>query len=171
MGTLRAATRCAPGELRGLHLAQSSDLICKNLMCGKVGTPCVCRLGRWISQNRALLDHCEQLSLRGNALHGLPGEIWTAMPRLTHLDLSQNDLRALPDEVSGLANLEVLFLNSNKLRSLPQSLWSMPRLRYVNISANNISSEDWRDWASALGQAGGGTPPPPTTTTTLLDRG
>ena len=165
MGTLRAATERAPGELRGLHLAQSSDLICKNLMCGKVGTPCVCRLGRWISQNLTLLDHCEELSLRGNALHALPAEIWT-LPRLTHLDLSQNDLTALPDEVGGLANLEVLFVNSNKLRTLPQSLWSLSRLRYVNVSANNIPSEDLRAWASALGHAAG-----ETTTTTLSEKG
>lgn len=153
VGTLRAAVKCPPGELRGLYLARSNDLVCRNLMCGKVGTPCVCRIGRWLSQHRPLLASCEQLSLRGNALHVLPDEVWS-LPRLTHLDLSDNDLAVLPEEIGRLASLEVLYVNANQLGELPQSLCSLPRLRYVNVSANRIPGEDLKAWAQALGPTG-----------------
>ena len=164
--TLRAAANCAPGELLSLHLEHSDDLVCRNLMCDKVGGPCVCRLGRWMNQNRDVLASCQHLSLRGNNLSVLPDEVWN-LPRLTHLDVSQNKLSEIgsggggyaaagfgdweyPSEITTptsddgaggigigrLNELEVLYVNDNDLASLPREIFALPKLRYVNVSGN-----------------------------------
>lgn len=144
--TLRAATKKGPGGVQSLHLEKSGDLICKNLMCGKVGSPCICRVGRWVYQNREVLSGCKELSLRSNALHALPDEIFN-LPQLTHLDLSDNDLTLVPEEISRLVALEVLYLNGNpRLESLPGSLHSLPNLRYVNVSDTAICAQSLRLW-------------------------
>eukprot|EP00750_Incisomonas_marina_P014848 INCI17901.2.p1 GENE.INCI17901.2~~INCI17901.2.p1 ORF type:complete len:189 (-),score=25.68 INCI17901.2:51-617(-) len=146
--TLRAATKQGPGGVQSLHLEKSGDLICKNLMCGKVGSPCICRVGRWVYQNREVLSGCKELSLRSNALHALPDEIFN-LPQLTHLDLSDNDLSVVPEEISRLTALEVLYLNGNRhLASLPGSLHSLPNLRYVNVSDTGLCAQTLSSWQS-----------------------
>jgi len=153
--TLRHAMKSNPQDVRKLHFERSQDLICKNLMCEKVGAPCVCRVGRWMHQNKNQLRHCEWLSLRGNELQQLPGELWE-LRSLTHLDLSNNALSVLPHDVERLVNLEVLYVNTNQLQDLPIEIQNLSKLRYLNVADNNISDNvlhEWCSWFESKGEA------------------
>ena len=40
-----------PETVESLSLEKCEDLVCKNLMCEKLGEVCVCKLARWSSIN------------------------------------------------------------------------------------------------------------------------
>ena len=84
-----------------LDLRRSPDLLCVNLLCEKVGDPCICRLSR----------------------------VFEKLPNLTDLDLSDNQLVSLPDSIGTLKKLQRLNLNQNKLSSLPASIQQLKALK------------------------------------------
>ncbi|KAK9814942.1 hypothetical protein WJX73_002691 [Symbiochloris irregularis] len=92
-----------PTEIRVLMLARSDDLKCMNLLCSKVGEPCICRLHVVLSK----LVNLEEISLAGNALTAVPAALWECA-KLRKLDLSDNLLKELPADMSQLQQLEVL---------------------------------------------------------------
>lgn len=86
-----------------LNLQESPDLLCVNLMCEKVGDPCICRLSRVLEK----LHHLEGLNLAGNSLVSLPESIGQ-LEQLQHLDLSNNNLQSLPKSMQQLRRLKVI---------------------------------------------------------------
>eukprot|EP00884_Botryococcus_braunii_P009731 jgi/Botrbrau1/1875/Bobra.146_1s0062.1 len=85
-----------------LSLRKSQDLLCCNLMCEKVGTPCICRLSRALDR----VPHLKRLDLADNDLEDLPISLWD-MRYLSVLDLSKNKLKTLSSQVSRLFDLKV----------------------------------------------------------------
>lgn len=88
-----------------LSLEASPDLLCMNLMCEKVGDPCICRLSVVLEK----LHQLEGLNLSGNKLISLPDSIGQ-LQRLRYLDLSNNKLHTLPKSIQYLKQLEVNML-------------------------------------------------------------
>ena len=84
-----------------LDLQQSPDLLCVNLMCEKVGDPCICRLSRVLEK----LHHLESLNLANNQLISLPDSVGQ-LEKLQRLDLSQNRLQSLPATMQQLRYLK-----------------------------------------------------------------
>ena len=89
-----------------LDLQQSPDLLCVNLLCEKVGDPCICRLSRVL----------EKLSC------------------LTHLNLSSNQLISLPDSIGQLTHLRRLDLSHNNLQTLPVTMQQLTQLKVGTVS-------------------------------------
>ncbi|KAJ3090595.1 hypothetical protein HK102_003260 [Quaeritorhiza haematococci] len=59
---------------------------------------------------------------------------------LTHLDLSRNRLRALPEEVATLKGLETLNIGHNLIQHLPPSIMQLQRLRRFEVTSNPLDS-------------------------------
>ena len=91
-----------------LDLSGSPDLVCNNLLCEKVGDPCICRLSRALER----------------------------LLQLVRLNLSGNGLTALPDSLCALQHLQHLDLSANRLTSLPACVWVMPQLRLLDLRGN-----------------------------------
>ena len=94
--------------MQELDLRASRDLVCNNLLCEKVGEPCICRLSRALER----------------------------LPALSRLDLSGNGLVGLPDSICALQQLQHLDLSSNNIQQLPCCLWRMPALQSLDVRSN-----------------------------------
>ncbi|MDJ0535953.1 MAG: leucine-rich repeat domain-containing protein [Xenococcaceae cyanobacterium MO_207.B15] len=79
-----------------------------------------------------------ELNLSNNQLSALPEAI-TKLSNLTRLDLSNNQLSALPKSVIKLSNLTRLDLSNNQLSFLPESLGNFSNLTRLDLSANQLS--------------------------------
>eukprot|EP00740_Mantoniella_antarctica_P026185 CAMPEP_0198683708 /NCGR_PEP_ID=MMETSP1468-20131203/11064_1 /TAXON_ID=1461545 /ORGANISM="Mantoniella sp, Strain CCMP1436" /LENGTH=140 /DNA_ID=CAMNT_0044427927 /DNA_START=113 /DNA_END=535 /DNA_ORIENTATION=+ len=105
----------SPG-MKALDLRGSADLLCVNMMCEKVGEPCICRLSRVLEANGSEL---RSLNLSGNKLTQLPGAVFE-LPHLQILDLSGNMLQEIPEDVLKLQSLKVLDVTNNPLTGVPK---------------------------------------------------
>lgn len=95
----------------------SEDLQCRNLLCEKVGGPCICRLSHVLES----LKDVRELNLAGNRLTYLPDSVWR-LEHLTSLDLARNLLVFIPAEAADMKNLEVMNLEGNEtLTPLPEA--------------------------------------------------
>ena len=80
-----------PTSVENLNLSKSEDLICKNLMCEKLGEVCICKLARWASINGPSLDNLQALELENNGLTVLPDSVFD-LNQIEYLNLSHNKL-------------------------------------------------------------------------------
>ena len=105
----------AGDDVRVLNLAGSEDIKCSNLMCERIGGPCVCRLARYIEQHAGVLQHTvRELDLSDNALPAFPESV-LKLQSLRTLRLRANALEIIPLEalVSNLPHLEMLDVREN----------------------------------------------------------
>ena len=79
-----------------------------------------------------------QLDLRGCGLRELPPEVLALADTLEMLDLSGNDLTALPEGFSCLQQLRVLFCSDNPFTELPSMLGRCAALDIVGFKACRI---------------------------------
>ena len=114
--SLAEAARNA-GKVKVLDLTQSSDLTCMNLMCEKVGDPCICRLSRVLERT----PNVQELSLAKNRLEQLPDALWT-LKELRVLNLSDNSLRDLSPQIAQLTKLRMLNISGNSGLQVPPTL-------------------------------------------------
>lgn len=59
---------------------------------------------------------------------------------LTHLDLYDNQLTALPDAIRGLTSLTGLHLAGNRLTNLPDAIGRLTSIIYLDLSDNQITA-------------------------------
>jgi hypothetical protein len=71
-------------------------------------------------------------------LQEFPREIFELADTLEVLNLSGNSLSELPDDLSRLSKLRVLFCSDNRFTQLPEVLSSCPHLEMVGFKANEI---------------------------------
>ena len=71
-------------------------------------------------------------------LQEFPQEIFELADTLEVLNLSGNSLSELPDDLSRLSNLRVLFCSENRFTQLPEVLSSCVHLEMVGFKANHI---------------------------------
>lgn len=104
-----------------IALAHSKDLVCMNLMCEKVGTPCLCKLslvlGRLAEPGAPPMTVAE-VDLSSNGLEQVPEPLLTPplASQLVRLDLRDNRLASFSvDHLPGLSALKHLDLRGNPL--------------------------------------------------------
>lgn len=107
-----------------------------NLMCEKVGEPCICRLARVLS----LTPEIERLDLGKNDLTALPEEVFK-LRNLRSLDLSYNRLSTLPSSILQLSQLEVLVLEGNPVVALEKE----EKQKKIETSKSSISTPSTED--------------------------
>ena len=76
------------------------------------------------------------MSVAFNALTELPDELPIRLPHLCYLDLSYNQLEALPHTFGLLFHLETLNLKFNQIKTLPNSFYHLIKLNKIDISHN-----------------------------------
>lgn len=69
-----------------------------------------------------------------------PQEIFDLADTLEILNLSGNQLRILPDNLSRLSKLRILFCSDNPFEHLPPSLGDCPQLSMIGFKSNQIAS-------------------------------
>jgi len=79
-----------------------------------------------------------RLDLRGCGLRELPTEVLALADTLEVLDLSGNQLQALPDTFAALQRLRVLFCSDNPFTELPAVLGRCTALDIIGFKANRI---------------------------------
>jgi Leucine-rich repeat (LRR) protein len=100
-------------KVQSLVLRQSKDLVCNNLFCEKVTGPCICRLERTIQDIDA--HALETMDLSGNNLTALPPSMAT-LENLKELDISNNEFQSKPEILLSLKNLVNLKDDTNPYR-------------------------------------------------------
>jgi Protein tyrosine and serine/threonine kinase/Leucine rich repeat len=83
------------------------------------------------------LQGARSLSLRCD-LREFPSEIYQLADSLEILDLSGNALSQLPDDLSRLHQLRIIFCSNNQFTHLPEVLGTCPQLRMIGFKANRI---------------------------------
>jgi small GTP-binding protein len=81
----------------------------------------------------------QQLDLSHNQLRELPPEI-SQLSHLRQLDLSTNQLSELPPEIGQLINLERLDLHDNQLSELPLGIGKLSNLQLLDVRRNQLRS-------------------------------
>jgi Leucine-rich repeat (LRR) protein len=81
----------------------------------------------------AEFGNLQTLELADNHLRGLPGFLTHSFPNLKVLDISSNQIDAIPTTVGKLTKLKRLFLNDNPIKRLPESLTRLESLEIFTL--------------------------------------
>lgn len=123
--------------MQALDLDRSPDLVCHNIVCEKVGEPCICRLSRVLES----VHNLQWLSLSGNNLPSLPDSLCN-LSELQYLDVHQNCLSTLPDNIAGLQSLRHIDIKDNKVSCLPQGILDLHNLESFHMDGNSALHQD-----------------------------
>ncbi len=81
-----------------------------------------------------------KLDLSSLYFSSLPDSAFTYLTHLENLDISANNLTALPKEIFSLTNLKKLNCDSNKLTCLPPEIEKLSALTYLSCGHNKLTS-------------------------------
>jgi Leucine-rich repeat (LRR) protein len=79
------------------------------------------------------------LDLRGKGLTEISSKLWR-FDQITTLDLSQNQILAIPEEIISLKNLKTIRVQNSYLKKLPLTLLQMPSLVNMEFANNQLTS-------------------------------
>lgn len=153
---LRVASLAAAGAHRktatSLILTASPDLLCVNIMCQHVGSPCACRLTLALER----MEQLTTLDISNNGFGAVPPGVF-AVPTLESLDVSSNNLASLPEGVGRLSRLRCLILDRNPFSApLPvPTLLALPHLRMVSVTGAEVLRADREALREGLWAKGG----------------
>lgn len=81
-----------------------------------------------------------ELDLSLSNLSIVPVKELATLPRATSLDLSCNQLSAIPDDFCKLMHLVSIDLSKNQLKELPTNFGSLRKLQHLDLYSNSLSS-------------------------------
>ncbi|KAL3852157.1 hypothetical protein ACJMK2_015835 [Sinanodonta woodiana] len=109
---------------------------CKHIK-GEFDKDCLAELPWSIRDSISLY---ERMNASFNRLSELPPELPLRLPHLNYLDLSHNQLTALPESFGLLFHIQTLLLCNNKIKSLPDSFVHLVKLEKADLSSNLLES-------------------------------
>ncbi|XP_077007635.1 leucine-rich repeat-containing protein 47 [Tamandua tetradactyla] len=85
----------------------------------------------------------QTLNLTGNCLYSFPAALFRpgALPLLSELAAADNRLRELSPDIVHLASLKTLDLSNNQLTAIPAELADCPKLKEVNFRGNQLKDK------------------------------
>ncbi|XP_059489339.1 leucine-rich repeat-containing protein 20-like isoform X2 [Neocloeon triangulifer] len=86
-----------------------------------------------------VLQTCD---LSTNAITKIGPSLPKKFTEITHLNLANNKISALPEQMSDLSQLRILNMAHNNLPALPPSAIKMPALEVLDLSYNRIDHVD-----------------------------
>jgi len=91
------------------------------------------------------MENLKCLYLQENCFESLPVSIHrgATAERLKLIDLSSNQIRYLPRNISNLRTMHTLKLNNNPLVSIPHSIGNLTELRRLEMNAAQLSCLPW----------------------------
>ncbi|XP_062898569.1 leucine-rich repeat and death domain-containing protein 1-like [Mobula hypostoma] len=93
-----------------------------------------------IKQPVAVVTKCPPTAAgRAEEIRDLPDELCN-LTNLKELDISNNELKAIPARIGEMKNLEKLVAAYNNITYLPKSLTELVKLKCINIRGNKLSS-------------------------------
>ena len=107
--------------------------VLRELFPQHAGTPC---MGRRVECKQG---HLARLDLSDSELREMP-ESLSELTWLEQLYLRQNQLKRIPDSLGSLTRLTELDLSHNMLESIPESLGSCNKLTWLGLSHNQLKS-------------------------------
>jgi len=113
-----------------------------NEPCGWYGVKCEAGEATELEDTEQLDDvPISDSSLEETSDVPIPAESLESLSKLTHLDLSNNQLNGfIPESLGDLINLQSLYLYVNQLSgSIPESLGNLSRLQYLYLHDNKLS--------------------------------
>eukprot|EP00980_Cylindrotheca_fusiformis_P005736 scaffold1194_cov127-Cylindrotheca_fusiformis.AAC.13 len=141
------SNKLSPGSLNPLgRLSNLQNLNCGDNLLSKPPEGSASSNVEPLPEN--LPNGLKQLKISGNYLSTIPRPILSpTLMKLDKLDLSKNDIAAIPDEISNLKNLTELNMDFNSIVILPQSIGSLAKLKVLSLKSNHISvhSTQWSD--------------------------
>src|SRR5216684_880732 len=78
--------------------------------------------------------------ISNNRLTALPESLFENLSNLAYLNVTDNQLTALPGNIGNLTNLKELRVFNNHLTALPESLGNLRSLSYLDVRANRLIS-------------------------------
>lgn len=81
--------------------------------------------------------HLKYLDLSGNNISAIPPQFGN-LRKLEYLNLNSNDIEELPAEIGNLESLTEFSMAGNKLESLPYETGNLLNLLSLNVSGNNL---------------------------------
>ena len=107
--------------------------VLRELFPQHAGTPC---MGRRVECKQG---HLVRLDLSDNQLKSIP-ESLSSLTELTCLELTFNQLESIPESIGRLTKLTHLDLKYNRLKSIPETLGSLTRLGELHLRGNRLES-------------------------------
>lgn len=92
-----------------------------------------------VGSNNSDLSKGKSLDLSGQQLTALPDSV-TNQTDITSLNLSNNQLTSLPANIAKMANLETLNVENNRLETLPPEIGQLRNLKNADFSNNRLTS-------------------------------
>lgn len=94
------------------------------------------QLPAWVTEKMPNLTH---LDIRDNAITALPENI-ERLTQLKHLNAPHNKITGLPPSFSQLNHLAVANFSHNNLKNLSKSSFKLPKLAHLGLSHNQIAT-------------------------------
>ena len=128
----------------GVFIIESIGLLFFNRSASKLEKLLVCFSNiQRVDQSIQYLNNITHLNLSFNQLSALPENFGNGFKNLKELSISGNQLTKLPDNFgNNLANLEYLNISYNQLTTLPDNFGNgLTNLKYLNLHDNPLSQD------------------------------